>query len=731
MKYIKIIIVILFVTFITFHSSNVVLSKGEGKEKEQYVWGNKGNYNGEEIIIISDNVDFTTFEGTDYYPKVKKIILEEGIENLGRFVFFPFPNVKDIVFPSSLEDIGRAFHTISEDEKLDESYFLSKLENIEVNQGNPYYLSINGVLYSKDQTCLLHYPSSKNDKDYIMPEFVTTIEKQAFGYNLNLEKIVFGARFLLGDYPFSYYGNLPNLQAFDAAKDNIYYTVEGGVWFNYDKTILIAYPQGKKQKRYIIPSTVKDIKNDSFKYALIDTLVLPSGLISFYEVNFSEPINPSFLGDFISNYEITNNPNYETVDGVLYNKEKTQLIAWSSKKSVEHLKFPSTLTSLNFNESTIPNIRNIKKITIPRDLKVLNTEIWYPLEAQNGNYNIARWDSLESIELDQGNKNFTLYDGILYTKSKMKLVLLPPKSEKATLTIPENCERSKFYRNYLPTMPSVTKIIITGDGYNFPYELFPNLTNLELSKGNKKAKLVDGVLYSSSQKTLIWYPQNKKGTSFTIPSSVTALRNDTLEIQNYLETIILPKNLNLTVRGDGTWFLNCKKLKQIKVASNNPYITAIDGVLYDKKKSTIYCYPSAKTATSYTMPDTVVYFYLSENNHYLKSLQIGKNFGYFYYCGKNNFYLEGFTKLESITVKNNICDYISVDGVLYKKDFEKLRLKIYPQAKKDKSFVIKENVSRIDCSEVLLHHKYLKKITSNSSVINVVRDNILHFYELY
>ncbi len=730
MKKLKSILVILSVTLMFFLSSNDVLAKGEGIEKEQYIWGNKSNYNGEETIIISENVDLSTFEGTENYPKVKKIILEEGIENLGRFVFFPFPNVKEIVFPSTLEDIGKAFHTILEDDKLDESYFLSKLESIDVNKDNPYYLSMDGVLYSKDQTCLLHYPSSKKDKNYVMPEFVTTLEKQAFGYNLNLEKIVFGTRFLLGDYPFSYYGNLPNLQAFDASKDNIYYTAVGGVWFNNDKTILMAYPQGKKQKRYIIPSTVKDIKNDSFKYALIDTLVLPSGLMAFYEVNFSEPINPSFLGDFISNYEITNNPNYETVDGVLYNKDKTQLIAWPSKKSVEHLKFPSTLTSLNFKESTIPTIQNVKIITIPRDLKVLNTDIWYPLEAQKKNYNIVRWDSLESIELEKGNKNFTLYDGILYTKSKMKLVLLPPKSKKTTLTIPENCERSKFYRNYLPTMPSVTKIIITGDGYNFPYELFPNLTNLELSKGNKKAKLVDGVLYSSSQKTLIWYPQNKKGASFTIPSSVTALRNDTLEIQNYLETIILPKNLNLTVRSDGTWFLNCKKLKQIKVASNNPYMKAIDGVLYDKKKSTIYCYPSAKTTSSYTMPDTVIYFYLSENNHYLKSLQIGKNFGYFYYSGKNNFYLEGFTKLESISVKNNINGYISIGGVLYKKDLDRIKLNVYPQAKKDKSFVIREDVSDIDCRDVLMNHKNLENITSKSSDIHVTKGHIFNIYEL-
>ncbi|HCL00832.1 MAG TPA: hypothetical protein DHW61_00155 [Lachnoclostridium phytofermentans] len=255
-------------------------------EKDQFVWGNNSSYKGEETILIPKNVDFNSFEGNDAYPKVKKIIFEEGVESLGRFVFFPFPNVKEIILPSTLEDIGRSFHTIRENEKINENYFLSKLEDIEVSKENLYFLSVNGVLYSKDQTSLLHYPSSKPEKIYIMPEFITSIAEQAFGYNIYLEKIVLGTRFGLSYKPFSDYGNLPNLQAFEVAKDNFYYTVEGGVWFNNDKTALIAYPQGKKQKRYIIPLTVKDIAIDSFKYATIDTLVLPSGLINLYEPDY-------------------------------------------------------------------------------------------------------------------------------------------------------------------------------------------------------------------------------------------------------------------------------------------------------------------------------------------------------------------------------------------------------------------------------------------------------------
>lgn len=310
----------------------------------------------------------------------------------------------------------------------------------------------------------------------------------------------------------------------------------------------------------------------------------------------------------------------------------------------------------------------------------------------------------------------------------MLLVLLPPKAKKTTLTIPVNGYREEGFLNYLAEMPSVTKIIITGDGYNYPYGFFPNLTTFELSKGNKKAKVVDGVLYSSNQKTLIWYPQNKKGNSFTVPSSVTSFRDDTFYIQNYLETIIL--SMNLKNRSDSTWFINCKKLKQIKIATNNPYMTAIDGVLYNKKRTTVICYPSAKTSSTYTIPDTVEYFNASGKNNFLKSLTIGKNLRDFS-NGQNNIYLEGFTKLEYITVKNNK-NYVSRDGILYESGWNGLRLKIYPQAKKDKSYVIKkEEESYWGLRDILKSNQYLEKITSINPDIKVIQGNIIYSHEIY
>ncbi len=62
------------------------------------------------------------------------------------------------------------------------------LQNISVESGGNYY-SQDGILYSKDKTTLLCYPSAKQQGEFTFPNFVTTIAKNAFYSCPNLLKI--------------------------------------------------------------------------------------------------------------------------------------------------------------------------------------------------------------------------------------------------------------------------------------------------------------------------------------------------------------------------------------------------------------------------------------------------------------------------------------------------------------------------------------------------------------
>ncbi len=54
-----------------------------------------------------------------------------------------------------------------------------------------------------------------------------------------------------------------------------------------------------------------------------------------------------------------------------------------------------------------------------------------------------------------------------------------------------------------------------------------------------------------------------------------------------------------------TAFANCSSLKSIKVSDNNEHFASVDGVLFNKELTSIYCYPGGKSDKKYTIPDSV------------------------------------------------------------------------------------------------------------------------------
>lgn len=75
-----------------------------------------------------------------------------------------------------------------------------------------------------------------------------------------------------------------------------------------------------------------------------------------------------------------------------------------------------------------------------------------------------------------------------------------------------------------------------------------------------------------------------------------------------LETITIPKTVTQPLRassGNADPFENCTSLKEIKVESGNENLTAVDGVLFNTRKTTLLCYPAGKQGASYTVPEGV------------------------------------------------------------------------------------------------------------------------------
>ena len=122
------------------------------------------------------------------------IIMPDNVISIGNCSFAYCSNLANINLNDNLTNINYAafmycnsLTTISVGENL--SYigdyaFLSckNLTDINVNVDNKYFISIDGVLYSKSGTILIYYPAGKDDDIYNVPSIVTEIRSDSFSY---------------------------------------------------------------------------------------------------------------------------------------------------------------------------------------------------------------------------------------------------------------------------------------------------------------------------------------------------------------------------------------------------------------------------------------------------------------------------------------------------------------------------------------------------------------------
>lgn len=105
------------------------------------------------------------------------LLLPEGLEVIEPFAFSGCESITAIRIPASLKSISGS------------SFAGCNITAYEIDEKNPYYTVIDGVLYSKDLKTLVAFPSAYNGKSFVIPETTKIIGHSAFK-DAKAEKVV-------------------------------------------------------------------------------------------------------------------------------------------------------------------------------------------------------------------------------------------------------------------------------------------------------------------------------------------------------------------------------------------------------------------------------------------------------------------------------------------------------------------------------------------------------------
>lgn len=212
-----------------------ILPQGIKSTFEEMEYGDSGFENSETLKTIVLPEGLKRVGGFSWCPQLTDIHLPDGLEEIYFYAFNSCESIKSIRIPASVKH-------------LDGSCFAGcDIVAYEVDSANPYFSVIDGVIYSKDLSKLVAFPSAYPYKHFVVPASVKVIGYSAFSES-NLESI-----------------NLPHGLI----------TIEGRAF------------EASRIRRITLPDTVTSIGELVFRWSSIGHIDLPKGISEIPEQTFS------------------------------------------------------------------------------------------------------------------------------------------------------------------------------------------------------------------------------------------------------------------------------------------------------------------------------------------------------------------------------------------------------------------------------------------------------------
>lgn len=411
-------------------------------EKNSYYSSQDGvlfNKNKTELIIypnlkpdtdyyIPDTVETVGETAFDECEYLNYIYIPESVKNIENYIAYSY------FFAN--ESLGSAFVSCL------------NLKYIEVSENNSRYFSENGVLFNKEKTVLIQYPLGINAFEYTIPESVQTVGEGAFSSADNLESVVFGSNVKSIDKgAFLYCSNLKNITFSDnlltigdssfwgcenltavsipygtqkISHNAFYYcrnlsditlpdTIEqiganafseteyyanGYNWTDdalYINNYLIRV-SGEYSGSFTVREGVRAVAYGAFEYSDVTEVFIPESVINlggtFFPADntYSTSNAPFCFNESLTNIVVDENNNaYSSEDGVLFNKEKTELIQYPKGKYGVSYTIPDTVVRIG--DNSFYSCDELNEIFIPDSVTSVGESAFFDTPVYNDESN--------------------------------------------------------------------------------------------------------------------------------------------------------------------------------------------------------------------------------------------------------------------------------------------------------------------------------------------------------
>lgn len=372
-----------------------------------------------------------------------------------------------------------------------------------------------------------------------------------------------------------------NLTGYFVDEKNTAYTSVDGILFSKDGTVLVAYPQGKNDTSYSIPESVTCIASDAFGGSRLTSVTIPESVTSirlgaFFGCNgltsITIPKSVVSIGDLAladcanlsSIYADEENTVYTSVDGILFNKEKTTLVVYPSGRKTTSYRIPEGVTSIG--DYAFDGC-GLTSVTIPGSVTSIGSSAFSGCPSLKDVYYAGTQTQWDAVQI--GDYNGPLFKATLHFKFANSVAF---GSCGDNLTWDIGADRT---------------LTITGIGAMLDYEYTTDdngdrhTTAPWYAYSPKKLVIEDDVTYIGHYAFLgcgltgsVTIPETVTGlgwesfglcsglTDVTIPASLTKIRYGTFNGCTGLTSVVIPEGVPMI---DGIAFAGCTGLTSIVI----------------------------------------------------------------------------------------------------------------------------------------------------------------------